>query len=92
MAMFGLELPEIPEPTDVLIDKDNWDSVMLFFRLSTQWVYGAMGGVIGLNYAGVKAVLDLIYPKKKHAALFDDIQVMERAAATLLNEKSEAQR
>jgi hypothetical protein len=47
-----------------------------------------MGGVMGLDYAGVKALLDLTQPKKRHMGLFAAIQVMEQAALKILNSKS----
>ena len=59
---------------------------MLFLSLDTQWQIGAMGEVIGLNYGGVEAVFR-IKGIKERAALFDDLQVMERAAVTAFREQ-----
>jgi hypothetical protein len=46
-----------------------------------------MGGVFGLDYPGVKTVLDLLHPHEHHSELFTAIQVMERAAMDVLNSK-----
>lgn len=59
---------------------------MVFLSLDTQWQIGAMGEVIGLNYAGVDAVFR-IKRIKNQAELFDDLQVMERAAVTAFREQ-----
>lgn len=75
--------------SEVLIDPENWLSFQTWKSLSTQWNYGAMGGVMGLNYPGVKTVLDLTLKKKQHAAVFADIQLMERTALAILNEKAD---
>lgn len=76
------------ESPDVEIDPDNWQTVQAFLACSTQWVYAGMGGIVGLNYPGVKAVLDLTIKPKHRAEIFAGIQLMERAALTILNEKS----
>lgn len=75
--------------SQVLIDPDNWLSFQTWQALSTQWIHGAMGGVMGLNYPGVKTVLDLTLKKKQHAEVFADIQLMERTALAILNEKAD---
>ncbi len=59
---------------------------MLFLSLDTQWQIGAMGEVIGLNYGGVDAVFR-IKRIKDRAALFDDLQIMERAAVAAFREQ-----
>lgn len=62
---------------------------MLFCQCNTQWRYGALGGLIGLDYTGVKAVLDLELKRKRRKAVFQQIQIMERAALNILNKKAE---
>jgi hypothetical protein len=84
----GIRLPDMEEQDpDFAVDPDNWDAVETFCRCGTQWNYGAMGGVIGLKYEGVKALLDLTQPKKRHSALIAAIQIMEQAALKILNSK-----
>jgi hypothetical protein len=54
--------------------------------MATQW-RPSFGGVIGLDYAALPAVLDLLeVPKKKRAAVFDDLRVMEDAALETIRE------
>ena len=74
-----------------MVDPENWQAVMLFCQCATQWKYGAMGGVMGLDYPGVKTVLDLTVEKSKRAELFSALQVMERAAMVIMNEKQAKQ-
>lgn len=51
-----------------------------FARLSTQWRHG-MAGPTGLDYASVLALLRAArLPRDRREAIFDDIQIMERAA------------
>jgi len=58
--------------------------VGLFLRLSTQWRYGMMGGVLGLDYPGVEALLR-IERVKDRAAVFVGLQIMESGALPELN-------
>lgn len=44
-----------------------------------------MGGCMGLDYAGVKAVIDISIKKSERATVFKGIQVMEMAALKVLN-------
>ena len=65
---------------------ENWDSVLFFLRVGTQW--NAIGGMervhwLGLNYAGVKARMPK--SKKKRKKLWDDLQIMEATALEVLN-------
>lgn len=86
--MLGIALPEQDVETDFLVDEDNWQTVMLFCQCATQWRYGAFGGVIGMDYAGVNAVLDLTVKRRDRADVFEGLQVMERAALAVMNEKT----
>ena len=72
---------------DVAIDPDNWLSFKTWQAVCTQWIYGAMGGVVGLDYSGVQVVLGLTVKRKQRAQVFADLQLMERTALPLLNEK-----
>ena len=71
------------------VDPNNWPAVVAFCQCSTQWRYGAMGGVIGLDYPGVKTVLDLTVKRQERGAIFEAIQIMERAALVVLNERAQ---
>ncbi|NJA04156.1 DUF1799 domain-containing protein [Methylococcaceae bacterium WWC4] len=71
------------------VEPENWPALLLFIDgCSTQWRLGPMGHYIGLDYPGVKTVLDLTVPRSERAAIFQSIQVMERAALAVFNEKS----
>ncbi|MEC4750052.1 DUF1799 domain-containing protein [Methylomicrobium sp. Wu6] len=90
--VLGIQLPkedaEDEEDPEFPVDPDNWDAVEAFCRCATQWHYGPMGGVLGMNYPGVKCVLELTQKKAKRGELFTAIQVMERAAMAVMNRKS----
>ncbi|WP_322105851.1 DUF1799 domain-containing protein [Paraburkholderia sp. J41] len=76
---------------------ENWDAVRLFEALSTQWravAFGTMAGArvlhMGLDYAVFEPVARLIgIRKRRRAAVFQQIRVMEDAAlGVLLSELS----
>ncbi len=70
---------------DFEVWEENWDTVLMFLRLQTQW-NASMGGVTGLNYSSVE-YLGRLYPVKDPVALFEGLQVMEIKALTCLNRK-----
>lgn len=63
---------------------ENWEAVILFTRLSTQWLVSANGVVLGLNYPGVETVLRLAQVKQP-GKIFEQLQTMELAARAELN-------
>jgi hypothetical protein len=88
-AAFGApqELIEMHTASDALeIWPENVETVSAFLRLQTQWVLGAMGGVVGLNYQAVEALFNILGIEKR-LEVFDGLQVMERAALAVLNRK-----
>lgn len=64
--------------------EENWEAVQIFMRLSTQWRYGGMGSVIGLDYPSIESVLRMLRIKER-AAMLDQLRVMEMAALRVLN-------
>lgn len=65
---------------------DNADALNVFIGMATQW-RPSFGGVIGLDYAALPAVLDMLeITRKKRAAVFDDLRVMEDAALEKIRE------
>jgi alpha-amylase/alpha-mannosidase (GH57 family) len=64
---------------------ENWDALMLFFRLKTQWLVG-FGGATGLNYESVEWVMALLKIEDK-AGTFERLQVLEFAALDAWAEK-----
>ncbi|WP_082877826.1 DUF1799 domain-containing protein [Methylomonas koyamae] len=86
-AALNIQLPDgFEQPaTHFVVDPENWDTVMLFVSLGTQWRIGGMGDVIGLDYTAVDAVFR-IRRIKNRASLFDGLQVMEEAALAAFRE------
>jgi hypothetical protein len=71
-------------------DYDVWpehhDVVMTFLRCQTQW-RSAGHGVFGLDYGVVLQMLSL-YPVDSPQLVMEDLQVIERRAVELLNERA----
>lgn len=76
------------EVVDFEVWPENWDALELFLRLQTQWKTGAMGGIFGLDYAGLEAVMRMLGIEQKEE-MFAKIQVMEFAALPVLNKKKD---
>ena len=68
-----LEKPSGP----FLVWPENWDAVVMFSRLQTQWRTGQRGPV-GLDYGAAQWVFSLCAVAKP-LALLEDLQIMERA-------------
>lgn len=62
---------------------ENWDTVMMFCRMQTQW-RTTMAGYQGLDYNVLKWFLDL-YAVNDQVAMLEGLQVMEMAALEELN-------
>ena len=59
---------------------ENWQAWVLFCQVSTQWRVG-MGGATGLDYGAIYPLLDRIaQDAPEWMDLFEDLQVLERAA------------
>lgn len=83
----GLTLEELEPVCEVW--PDNWQAVMVFRALSTQWRAG-MSGRTGLDYSAIPPVLDLqgIRKPKHRREIFEAIQVMESEALSVFFERS----
>jgi len=59
---------------------ENLPAVLLYLDCDTQWRYAGLSGApTGLDYAGVRAAMDLqAIPADQRAALFADLQILER--------------
>jgi hypothetical protein len=81
----GVVLPE-PDPVEENFEvwEENWDIVMMFMRLQTQWNV-SMGGFTGLKYEVLRWLCDL-YSVEDPRAMLEGIQVMEAAALQVLND------
>lgn len=70
---------------------ENWPALTLFLAMETQWRVAPSGGYLGLDYAALPAVLDLlgIAPDRRRA-LFGDLRVMESEVLTAATELASA--
>jgi len=65
---------------------ENWDTVMMFLRMQTQWNV-TMGGYVGLKYevllgaSGLMSLYDVDNPRE----MLEGLRVMEAAALLALN-------
>jgi hypothetical protein len=67
---------------------DNWRAVQTFAWLSTQWRMAPSGHLIGLDYAAVTPVLELLdVPRGERLDLFGDLRVMEAAAISEIRKR-----
>ena len=72
---------EAQEPDVVFeVHEDNWQSLLFFLRVQTQWVYFGIGGSrAGLNNTAVESTMRMARVKRvDQDALLADLQVMER--------------
>ena len=84
-AVFGLEIAR-PEPQVFDIHPDAEEAISWFFRICTQWRVTS-GTRIGLDYGVVLSLLSL-YQVADPVAMLEDLQVMEEAALTAMQEAS----
>ena len=75
---------------DFEVFEENWESVVFFLGLNTQWnLIGLPTGgfhIAGINYQAVQSVLQIQHiPKYKWRSLFLDLQIMEKAALEVIN-------
>jgi len=71
---------------DCEVWEENWDAVLMFVRMSTQW-HTSMAGLTGLNYPSLEWLCKL-YSVKDPVAIFEGVQVMESTVLVILNKKS----
>ena len=63
---------------------DCWESVMMFLRMGTDWVYAGMGSCTGMSKQTLQWYMDVFAVDNKREML-EDLQVMERHALKLIN-------
>jgi len=66
------------------------EAAALLISLDTQWNYSATGMRIGLNYAGVEAMVRL-HDMKMDSETFSKIQILERELIVIGQEKNAKQ-
>lgn len=83
----GVVLPE-PDSRNENFEvwDENWDIVMMFLRLQTQWNV-VMGGFTGLKYEALRWMCDL-YSVEDPKTMLEGIQIMEAAALQELNKSN----
>lgn len=85
---------EAPQRPDFEVHADNWDSVMFFLKVQTQWLYasGGMGMVrLGFNHPALETNMRVRGIKRaKQEALLDDLLAMELAVLEVDNERAAA--
>ena len=64
---------------------ENWEAMMMFLRMQTQWNV-SMNGLVGLNYQALEILIRL-YKIEEPLKLFERVQVIERAALVKMNSK-----
>ena len=75
-----------PEEEHFEVWEENWDALMMFLRMQTQWTV-TMGGYVGLKYevllgaSGLMSLYDVENPRE----MLEELQVMEAAALSELN-------
>jgi hypothetical protein len=71
---------------DFVVWEDNWETVLMFLRMQTQWAT-TMGGFAGLKYEVllVSGGLFDLYNVHKRREMLEALQVMEAAALPELN-------
>ena len=85
-AMMGIALPEPEKGPDFEVWPDNWEIVEMFLRVQTLWNM-SFGGITGLNYASVLAIMDM-YKYDDPVAVFEGLQIMEVAAMEAINKEA----
>ena len=88
---FGLELPKTnkKEEEDFEVNEDNWDALMMFYNMQTQWST-SFGGFVGLKYEVLLmqgGMFDL-YNIKERSKILEEIQIMEAKALKELNKET----
>lgn len=67
---------------DFKVLRENWDAVLLFRSLRNRWqIHGFSGQRTGLLATEIRATMEMMgFKRKRHAALLEQIEVMEDAA------------
>ena len=85
---FVQDSAESDELEDFDVFPENWDTVILFHRLQTQWRVAGMGGLIGLDYVAVESVMRICKVKNREQT-FDRLRVMEAAALEAMSDANQ---
>lgn len=86
---WGFRLDDYQEQ-DFLVEiwPDHLHAFNLFNAMNTQWRIAAGGGVVGLDYNAIPAVMLMLgIPRSERATVFTDLRVFESVALSHLNKK-----
>jgi hypothetical protein len=84
----AFDISGLSKPRDVEVWPENWPSFNLFAKVGTQWRAG-MAGATGLDYCALYPLLDkATKDDAEWWQLFDDIQVMEVEALSIMASKN----
>jgi hypothetical protein len=94
LAAFGapaslVQAVSAPERASMELYAENQATVELFLACQTQWRVAPMGGVIGLDYPGVEALMRLRRVRDRPGE-FARLQRMEYSALNAIDELEEA--
>ena len=91
-AAFGISLPEPKkkESDDFEVWDENWDIVMMFLRMQTQWTV-SMAGYVGLKYEVllVSGGLFDLYDVENRREVLEGLRIMESTALTEFSKKAD---
>jgi hypothetical protein len=92
LELIGIKPEDVQQETMIEVWPDNWDAVVLFQRLSTQWYHG-FNGPTGMNYNVIQRVARMIgLVVKDWPDFFGQIQTLEHAALAQIRENQERHR
>lgn len=88
------KIKDADHETDFEIERENWDTLLVFLACSTQWrkEFAGMSGELiyhGLDYPATSVVIRMMGHRGQDARdIFAGVQMMEVAALPLLNKRS----
>lgn len=72
---------------DFVVWHDNWPALQVFCACATQWRMIPMGGIQGLDYAALRAVMQMRGVLDQEAA-FEDVRLLELGALGAFRKQS----
>ena len=88
-AVFGVVIEKQPEVSnDFEVFQENWEIVMMFLRIQTQWNM-SFGGIVGLKYEVLLLAGGLfdLYNVENRQEMLEGLQLMESVALDELNKE-----
>lgn len=79
------QFAEAQPDTDFEVYQENWQTVLLFLQVQSQWRMG-MNGPVGLDYSAVQLICS-INKQALTPELMEGLQIMEMAALAAMNKK-----